>query len=198
MGNLSHFNLDEYVEEHEIKFLIETGTWHGAAVDYALKFNFEKIFSIELLKLYYDGCVEKFKNNNNVILLNNTSPVGLKKILNENEVGNTIFWLDAHLPNFYDKSMSNDYAKDKELLIPLEEELKIIVENKDVSNDVFIMDDLRIYEKGNFRKGEWSKVIDSGHGGIEFVFNLLVETHNIQRIYDDEGYILCTPKIIIL
>jgi len=194
MGNLNHFNLISYIEKYNIKFLIETGTWHGAAVDYGLTFNFEKIFSIELLKEYYDGCVKKFKNNASVILLNEASPTGLKKILNENVVGNTIFWLDAHLPNFYDISISSDYTKDKELLIPLEEELKIIIDNKNTLNDVFIIDDLRIYETGNFQKGEWSKVIDSGQGGIDFIFDLLGETHDIQRIYDDEGYILCTPK----
>lgn len=194
MGNLKRFNLKEYIEKYGSKFLIETGTWHGAAVEYALEFKFEKIFTIELLKEYYDGCVEKFKNNDNVILLNGTSPECLLEILKENEVGNTIFWLDAHLPDQYDKSIPSNYKENDELLIPLKGELKSIVENKNVLNDVFIMDDLRIYEKGGFRKGEWSKVIDSGHGGIDFVFDLLGKTHDVQRIYDDEGYILCTPK----
>lgn len=194
MGNLSHFNLKDYIQKYNSKFLIETGTWRGAAVEYALTFGFEKIYSIELLKEYFDSCVEKFKKYDNVVLLNGKSPECLIEILKNNDIKNTIFWLDAHLPDQYDKTIPSNYKENDELLIPLKSELKNIVENKDVSNDVFIMDDLRIYEKGGFSKGEWSKVIKSGHGGIEFVFDLLEKTHDIQRIYDDEGYILCTPK----
>ena len=194
MGELRKFNLNEYIEKYNISFLIETGTWRGDAVEFALGFKFEKIFTIELLKNYYDDCVEKFRGNKNVVLLNGTSPECLIQILKENDIGNTIFWLDAHLPDQYDKSIASNYRDNDELLIPLKGELKSIVGNKDVTNDVFIMDDLRIYERGSFRKGEWSKVIDSGHGGIDFIFELLGDTHDIQRIYDDEGYILCTPK----
>ena len=198
MGNLSHFNLKEYIEEHDLRFLIETGTWHGAAVDYALKFGFEKIYTIELLKEYYEGCVERFKDNDNVVLINDNSVEGLIKILKENTVGNCLYWLDAHLPDFYDKSYGSDYKNNKEILIPLEEELRVIVENKDVSNDVFIIDDLRIYKKGPFQKGEWHGAINVGLGGTDFINDLLGKTHNKLEIYDDEGYILCTPKIILL
>lgn len=194
MGNLNRFNLNEYIEKYNSEFLIETGTWRGAAVEYALNFKFKKIYSIELLKEFFDDCVEKFKKNDNVVLFNDTSPSALLKIFSENEIGNTVFWLDAHLPDQYDKTIQSNYKENDELLIPLKGELISIVNNKDISNDVFIMDDLRIYEKGSFKKGEWSKVIDSGHGGIEFVFELLGETHNIERLYDDEGYIICTPK----
>lgn len=196
MGNLSHFNLKEYIEKYDSKFLIETGTWHGAAVDYALTFNFEKIFTIELLKEYYDGCVEKFKDDDSVILFNSNSIDGLVKIFDENVIGNCLYWLDAHLPDFYDKSYSSDYKNNKKILIPLEEELKAIVKNKDVLNDVFIIDDLRIYKKGPFKKGEWHGAINVGLGGIDFIHELLGETHDIEESYDDEGYILCTPKTI--
>lgn len=198
MGNLSYFNLQEYIEKYNSEFLIETGTFKGTAIEYALKFGFKKIFSIELLKKYYDYCSEKFKNNDNIVLLNGTSPESLMEILIHNDIGNTIFWLDAHLPNHHDKTISNDYVENKDLLIPLEEELKSIINNKDISRDVFIIDDLRIYEKGGFVKGEWYDVINSGIGGIDFIFNLLSNTHDIQRIYDGEGYVLCTPKINLI
>jgi hypothetical protein len=192
MGALSHFNLNDYINKYNSEFLIETGTYRGDAINYALKFKFKKLFSVELLKENYDICVDKFKANDSVILINDSSVNGLFKILHNYDIGNTIFWLDAHLPNFYDKSYSSDYMKDKEILIPLEEELKTIVNNKDVKNDVFIIDDLRIYEKGNFKKGEWLGVIDSGQYGIDFIYKLLGKTHNIERNYDDEGYIICT------
>jgi hypothetical protein len=194
MGDLSHFNLNNYVLRYGLKYMIETGTYKGDAVAYGLNFGFEKIYSIELLKEFYDNCYKRFENNEKVYIYNGTSENGLIEILQNNVVTECLFWLDAHLPNSYTSGYGSDYVKDKNILIPLENELKIIVENKNVSNDVFIIDDLRIYETGNFQKGSWSVVIDAGIGGIDFIYQLLGNTHDIQRLYDDEGYIICTPK----
>lgn len=150
------------------------------------------IYSIELIEEYYNYCSEKFKNNKNVFLFNNTSSNGLQEIFSKYSVGHCLFWLDAHLPNYYKNNFSNEYEKNKKLLIPLEDEIRIIVEKKNVTNDVFIIDDLRIYERGNFQCGNWNEAIIAG--GIDFIFNMLENTHNIQRLYDDQGYVLCTPK----
>lgn len=196
MGSLRHFDLKYYIEKYNIEFLIETGTYKGDAVAYALQFNLKNIHSVELIENFFHESNNRFKNNNRVTIINNSSKNGLIEIFSKYSIGKCIFWLDAHLLNLYQNKYSSDYKNKKELLIPLEEELKVIVQNKEFSNDVFIIDDLRIYERGNFRNGEWLKVIESGHGGIEFIFNLLEKTHTIQRIYDDEGYILCLPKII--
>jgi hypothetical protein len=195
MGDLAHFDLNNFVQKHGLEHMIETGTYKGDAVAYGIKFGFQKIYSIELLKEFYDDCCKRFENNKNVFIYNDTSENGLIEILRNNSVLKCLFWLDAHLPNFYKSEYSSDYMKDKKLLIPLENELKIIVENKDVSGDVFIIDDLRIYETGNFQKGNWSGAIDAGVGGIGFIYDLLGKTHDIQKSYDDEGYIICTPKI---
>ncbi len=195
MGELKHFNLNDYIQKYNIEYLIETGTYHGDAVEYALKFKFKKIYSVELLKENYEFSVNRFKNNEKIVLFNNTSRNGLLEILIKYEIGNCIYWLDAHLPNFYNKFFGKNYKEEKDILIPLEEELKVIVANKDVSKDVFIMDDLRIYETGKFQAGNWNDAINAGVGGIDFIYNLLGKTHDIQKIYDDHGYILCTPKI---
>lgn len=195
MGNLKHFNLEPYIKEYNILYMVETGTYYGDAVAYGLQFDFKKIFSVELLEEFYNHCEKRFENEKRVRLFNGTSQDGLFEILYGKNIGNTLFWLDAHLPDFYRKDKyDNDYGGNKSLLIPLEEEIEIIVNNKDVSNDVFIIDDLRIYEKGGFKKGNWNGVIAAGVGGIDFIYKLLGETHDIQKLYDDEGYILCTPK----
>ena len=163
MGKLSYFDLQKFITKYKSDFLIETGTFKGHSINYALKFKFKKIFSVELLTKFYDLCVIEFKNNKNVYLINDTSINGLKRTLKENKIGRTIFWLDAHLPNHLDETISSDYVLNKNLLIPLEDELKTIVENKDINMDVFIIDDLRIYERGQFKKGEWLDVINAGH-----------------------------------
>jgi len=192
MGELKYFNLNNYIEKYNIEYVIETGTYRGNAIEYAIKCGVKYIYSIELIEEYYNYCCEKFKNNKNVFLFNNTSSNGLQEIFNKYNVGHCLFWLDAHLPNYYKNSFSGEYEKNKKLLILLEDEIRIIVENKNVTNDVFIIDDLRIYERGNFQSGNWNEAIITG--GINFIFKMLENTHNIQRLYNDQGYVLCTPK----
>jgi hypothetical protein len=195
MGSLDHFNLNNYIQKYNIEYLIETGTYKGDAVQYALQFNLKNIYSVELIKEFYEYSSKRFENNKNVKIINNTSKKGLIEILSKKEIKNCLFWLDAHLPNFYQKQYGGDYNKNKELLIPLEDEIKTIIANKNISNDIFIIDDLRIYEIGNFQKGNWNGVIIAGVGGIDFIYELLGKTHTIQKLYDDEGYIICTPKL---
>ena len=77
----------------------------------------------------------------------------------------------------------------------MEEEIILIKNKKDIKNDVFIIDDLRIYEKGNFEGGNWLDVINTNiYTGIDFIHNLLGKTHDIMKDYRNEGYIICTPK----
>jgi hypothetical protein len=198
MGKLSHFDLNGYIHSYGLNHMIETGTYLGDSVAHAIQFNFEKIYSIELVEDFYEKSSNRFKYNEKVIILNNTSKDGLVKILTNYDVKNCLFWLDAHLPNFYKSEYSSDYKKDKDLLIPLEDELRTIIKNKNIMNDVFIIDDLRIYELGNFQKGNWTGAMDSGVTGIDFIYELLGNSHNINKSYDDEGYIICTPKTNII
>jgi len=107
-----------------------------------------------------------------------------------------LFWLDAHLPDFYDNSFGNDYLNNKEIFIPLEKELRIIKESKNIENDVFIIDDLRIYEKGNYQSGNWDGVLknEKTSSGVNFIYDILSDTHTIVKDYRHEGYIICQPK----
>lgn len=195
MGDLKHFDLKPFIEKYKLEYMIETGTCYGDGVAYGLQFGFKYIFSVELIDTFYKHSIARFANNDNVQIVNGTSEVGLQKILTENKIGNCLFWLDAHLPNFYEKeNYSNDYKKDKQILIPLENELLTICKNKDVSNDVFIVDDLRIYETNNYQKGNWDGAIAAGVGGTVFIYKLLEKTHDIFKYMDDEGYLVCTPK----
>jgi len=194
MGQINNFNLQDYINKYSSKYFIETGTYKGHGLLYAKSYSFEKIFSIEIIKEFHDINTLNFKDDKNITLINDNSIEGLKKLLTNQNIGNTIFWLDAHLPSFYSNEYNTDYVNNKDTLIPLEEELIVIKSCKDISNDVFIIDDLRIYEKGNFKNGEWLDVINSGFEGIDFIYNILSETHNITKLYYDEGYIICIPK----
>jgi len=196
MGHITKFNLTEFIQTYKLTTFVETGTFEGNAIEHALKFNFNNYYSVELLEKFYIKCVNKFKNDINVHLLNLNSIEGLENItkysLKRDE--NTLFWLDAHLPNFY-CNYNNDYINDSKILIPLEEEIKTIKNNKDISNDVFIIDDLRIYETGPYQNGNWHDVINTKlyPEGASFVDILLKDTHTVIRNYDSEGFLICTP-----
>ncbi len=196
MGFLKNFNLNELKNEYQIEVFVETGTYMGASLEYAIKSNFKDLYSIEILDSYYKKCVEKFKNNTNVHLYHGSSVDGLKKISEDIKEKNVLFWLDAHLPDFYDSSYNEDYLNNEEIYIPLKKEISVIKNNKNISNDVFIIDDLRIYENGNYKSGNWDGLLKNKNytEGISFVYDLLKETHNIEKDYNDEGYLICKPK----
>ncbi|MBE3095122.1 MAG: hypothetical protein IMZ52_08835 [Actinobacteria bacterium] len=81
--------------KQDIPTFIETGTYRGDGVAAALSCGFENIFSIEAYKPLYDKCEERFKNNQNVFLLQGDSSKDFKLIL-EKLTSRAVFWLDAH------------------------------------------------------------------------------------------------------
>lgn len=194
MGTLTKFKLNEYIEKYILTDFIETGTYLGDGLSYAKNFKFKNLYSVELIEQYYNHCCNRFKEHNNIKLYNGKSTDMLSLILTENNVGNTLFWLDAHLPQFYDSKYGTNYNKNKNTLIPLEEEINTIYNNKNINNDVIIIDDLRLYETGNFESGNWLDVINCGYNNIDFIFKNFGKTHSIQRLYENEGYLICLPK----
>lgn len=197
MGSLKSFNLFDLLINLNIDTFVETGTYTGDSLEHALSTNlFKKLYSVELLEQYYNLCLQKFLNNKNVELVHNNSIDGLKYILKKIKTNNVLFWLDAHLPDFYDPNIKKNYVEQEDLFIPLKTELEVIKKEKNISNDVFLIDDLRIYESGNFENGNWDEVHknEKYKQGIIFVYNILENTHDIQKLYKDEGYIICIPK----
>ena len=55
----------------DCKHFVETGTYMGDAVNYAVGLGFEQIFSCELSEERYNHCLEKFKDNDLDILFSN-------------------------------------------------------------------------------------------------------------------------------
>ena len=107
--------------------------------------------------------------------------------------GNTLFWMDAHFPgaDFGLSSYGDETDMDKRL--PLKNELETIIESRDVSNDVFVIDDLRIYEDGPFETGNWDERTKYGGDGIEFIENLFEDTHYVGRSYNAQGFVILFP-----
>ena len=79
--------------------------------------------------------------------------------------------------------------------IPLEHELETICKHRGKnSQDVLLIDDLRLYEDGPFGSGSWPGRHEFGTKGIGFIHQLFDETHFITRDFRDEGYLMIAPK----
>jgi len=144
MGTLRHFNLQQFIQDFNCKFLVETGTYKGDSVDYAMQFGFDKIYSIELYDKLAIKAQEKFKKYKHIEIIHDSSSNGLKSILDELN-GNCIFWLDAHFPGSDLGEKGYNDEKDTCVNLPLLEELKIISERVGKFDDVILIDDLRLF-----------------------------------------------------
>ncbi len=198
MGELRFFDLADTIKDYDLDIFVETGTGEGGAIDSVFKYNFNKLYSIEIVKELYDKCVEKFKGIQSIELLNTNSYDGLQQILSKllksPVTHNVLFWLDAHFPGAdFHYSQYND-TRDEKLRIPLQSEIELLWEYRKYHRDVFIIDDLRIYEDGPYEMGNWPDRKLLGGEGIKFIEDTFGTTHNIIRDYNHQGYLFLLPK----
>jgi len=194
MGDLRQFNLNEIKKDYNLFYYIETGTGSGFCLDIAINYNFEKLYSIEIFNEIYEKAKEKYLNVKNLNLINDSSENGLLKILHEINKP-TLFFLDAHFPGADFGFTTYDSTKEKNIRIPLEEEIKILKNYKIINQSYIIIDDLRIYEDGDFEGGNWNQRSLLGGDGIEFIYDAFNGTHIIEKNYKDQGYIILKPKL---
>ncbi len=107
---------------------------------------------------------------------------------------NAIFWLDAHFPGVDLGFASYDAEVNLDTRLPLERELDVIHRVRGGFQDVILIDDLRIYEKGPFEHGNMDRVGqgDVAKYGLEFLEKFR-KRYTIEKIYRDEGYIVLSP-----
>ncbi|RKY78562.1 hypothetical protein DRQ07_07435 [candidate division KSB1 bacterium] len=198
MGHLQAFNVQEMINKFNIQGYIETGTGIGDSLSYALKFSFKKLYSIEYDTKLYNKAIKKFIDPR-LKIINNFSKHALPEIFSEiNENDPYLFFLDAHFPeadfgiasNRYQISLDK-YGSDA---LPLETELNIIDIMRPLHQDVILIDDVWIYEEGPFEMGNWSERNKLNTGNMTFVSEILENTHNILKIYKQQGYLILTPK----
>lgn len=194
MGSLQRFNLKKYIKAYDLSVLFETGTYKGDGVKYALESGFERVFSTEIMDEYVELNREQFRQNENVTVLKGNSSDLLDAHLSEIK-GNIFFWLDAHFPGADGGLL--DYNSDFEDAVkyPLEGELKIIKKHRPTEEDVILMDDLRMYEEGPFQQGNLPENIKRpANSSVDFVYRLYADSHHIEKLYEDQGYLLLLPK----
>lgn len=124
-----------YQERLNIPVFLETGTFLGGMIKGVFPY-FQKIFSIEINKNYFQKAFEKFKNTHVTIFLGDSTdvlPILMKRIKSP-----TFFWLDAHYwPN-------SPFAMGA-TACPIREELLAIAQHPLASNHVIFIDDYRCF-----------------------------------------------------
>ena len=77
--------------------------------------------------------------------------------------------------------------------LPMEAELRVMKEKRDLSKDIIFMDDLRIYVDRGYEAGNWNQRKMYGGDGYEFVEELIGDTHVLVEHHGDQGYLLAFP-----
>ena len=194
MGQLNQaIKIKNVLDYYDIKNFVETGTGQAEVVRSVYEANEDlNIHTIEVVEEIFDQNKIKFSYLKDVSWHLGTSFKILPAILPTFD-GNTLFWMDAHFPGADFGLSSYGEEKDMDKRLPLKRELESIVQSRDVSNDVFVIDDLRIYEDGPFETGNWDERTKYGGDGIGFIEEMFEKTHYIGRSYNAQGSVILFP-----
>jgi len=122
------------------KVFVETGSYIGYCVQFALDAGFETIISIEISKKFADYCNRRFSNKPNVHIIQGDSSDILWDVIKNINVPIT-FWLDGHYSGG-DDTMLGRY------LSPLVQELDAISRHP-VKSHTILVDDMRCWREVN-------------------------------------------------
>lgn len=189
MGAISDIkNIGEIVNQFQLEVVIETGTYIGTGANHLAQFV-PRVHTIELVEECFNSV--KFNNSKIIPYLGHSVDI-LPRILEIEKNSKVLYWLDAHVPSI----IHNLPQKDQVIEFPLEQELRVIKKYKNTDNDLFIIDDLRVYEDGPFTDGNWREahLFPNKPTGIQFIYELFENTHIIKKDYFSSGFIFLIPK----
>ena len=194
MGQLNQaIQIKNVLDFYDIKNFVETGTGQAEVVRSVYEADESlNIHTIEVVPEIFDQNKIKYSYLKDVSWHLGTSFSILPVILPTFD-GNTLFWMDAHFPGADFGLSSYGDEKDMDKRLPLQKELESIVQSRDVRNDVFVIDDLRIYEDGPFETGNWDERTKYGGDGIGFIEEMFEKTHYIGRSYNAQGSVILFP-----
>lgn len=179
-------NLDKVVNHFKIKNYLETGVASGDSFRKISRFNLN-MYGVEADDKFFP----QYQQFPNATIFMGYSKDVLEKLLTYVSTDPTLYWLDAHYPGSDFHGVPYDAVKEKDIRVPLEIELNIITHNRDIKNDVFVIDDLRIYKDVPNAPFELQE-----KGGDQFIHDMLSNTHTIHEVYDHQGYAIAFPKDI--
>ena len=199
MGELYFHDLQSYMDRFGCNVFVETGTGRGTGLRHALKYPFEKYFSIEINKVLFEDAVKQFDKylSGQLTLVNQSSIDGLRRVLFfPPDVRNLtyLFWLDAHFPGADFQLGFYDDRHPDEIKYPLLWELEAIFNIRPNNRDVFIIDDLQLYEDGNYELKLAPEFLAKHRRRIQPIIDLVNKTHSIRRDYRHQGFMILEPR----
>lgn len=194
MGSIKRFNVARLRDQYKLQYFFETGTWKGDGLAYAAKTGFKKLYSSEIIDSIAKEAEKRFKHDKRIKIITDASTNALKNFLPEIDAS-CMFWLDAHFPGAEEGLQEYNATKEETVKLPLHVELEIIAARKNLFNDVILIDDLRIYEEGDFESGNMpAHILRPANKALDFVHDLFSDTHTINKSYRSEGYLYLLPK----
>ncbi len=195
MGSLLRFRLDEFINNFALQTFVETGTARGDSLAYAAERpEFLHLLSCEIEPLLAAGACCRFNEDPRVLIQRGDSGLFMQMVANS-ELPPAFFWLDAHYPGAGFGLKGYEDAMPETIRLPLGRELEHIRKHR-AGRDVILIDDLRIYELGDYEAGP---LPDDTPGqptanGADWIRAMFAETHTAHTILRDQGYLLLQPK----
>jgi hypothetical protein len=173
---------------------VETGTGSGASLMHALRSGrFRQLFTVEIHQESANKAAHLFRKHAQVKVYHSDSETALKDIFKQVRASDRLFFfLDAHFPGEFDTQFKGyeDSVPDR-ITLPLEHELALIQQHRPDSEDLIVVDDLRLYEQGPFEQGNLASGFANMPDAIrnlDFVPRIFPD-RQITRDYRDEGYL---------
>lgn len=188
MGLMARFDLRKIKKEAGISHFIETGTWYGDSINYAI----DSGFTAESCEINDKFCMisrDRFKDRPEVKIYQLASE---KFLPIADEQLPSIFFLDAHLPNLYMNHESKMKFTD-DIKLPLEIELWLLPRKQNFAQSIIIIDDLRIY-MDSYKYAAGSIFPLKAFDVIKWFRDNAKESHDISVSDSDEGYLIAWPK----
>jgi hypothetical protein len=204
MGQITTFDIGSIIARYGVETYVETGTGEGISLSYAMQFPFKGLHSIDIDPELVED-VKTRLGGPSVYIHCDYSKNALPVILAEIPPTPTLFFLDAHFPgaDFHKTTYEESIETYKQDAFPLEQEIDIIVSGRDTSGDVFIIDDLILYEpdaaydhvawNGPYKYGKLQEQVGASTD-LGFLYSRLENTHNFQKYTKDQGYLVAIPK----
>jgi hypothetical protein len=200
MGEINIFDLTPYVEKHNCKTYFETGTGKGVCLSHALNFDFEKFYSVDLDEELVNAAKNRFVGYP-LTLINDYSSKALEQYVPTLTQEPVFFFLDAHFPgaDFHKMSYEESIRTYKEEAFPLHLELQSIKKSRNTDKDVFLIDDFKLYEEGDYEFGGWAYSELQEELGLvtksQFIYDLFKDTHTFEKSLRHQGFLFIIPKI---
>lgn len=193
MGSLYRFDLAPIVTKYGLKTFVETGTARGNSLAWAAgNPDFEHLLSCEIEPLLAAGAIARFNEDQRVCISRMESSLFIS-LFATSGLPPALIFLDAHYPGA--GYGLGDYAgtgRHEGTILPLGFELISLKARP--PKDVIIIDDLRIYELGDYEDGNLPEGVPGApiKDGARWICDMF-PNHRHLKLTQDQGYLLLLP-----